>query len=154
MSLREWIDKHPKPVSVAVAVVIAGSMFVVFRELNPGRGFKTPEKGYFTTDDGATYFPDSLAKLPPFDHDGKEAVRAFVVSSDGGAHQWVAYLGKYAPKEREAIESGDSKADRRNMLVKAPGSQEWIPLSSPDFVKIIAPAPPGMGTGPAQPVWP
>ena len=100
MSLREWIDKHPKAISIAVAVVIAGSMFVVIRELNLRRSFKAPENGFFTTDDGATYFPDSLAKLPPFEHDGKEAVRPSWFPAMAAAC-WVAYLAKYSPEGQE-----------------------------------------------------
>lgn len=154
MAAREFIENHAKATTVVILIVIAGSILVSVREMSHHSSFKPPENAFFTTDDGATYFTDSLSKIPPFDHGGKTAVRAFVVSSDGGAHRWVAYLGKYSDADQKKLESKDPKADLRSMLVKAPGAGQWIPLSSPEFAKIIAPAPPGMGNGPAEPLWP
>jgi len=154
MGMRNWIQKHQMVTAIAVIGAMAGSLWFCLREMNPRPTWKVPTEGYFTTDDGATCFVESLTKIPPFEHDGKEAVRDFVYSCDGGEHRWVAYLGKYSDEDKQAIESGTAKAGDRTMLVKAPGSTEWISQGSPKFAKIFVQAPPGMGSEPPAPVWP
>src|SRR5688500_13766950 len=52
---------------------------------------------WFTTDDGKTLFTDNARKLPPFDHYGKPAYRAYVYTCDGGKTQFVAFLERYTP---------------------------------------------------------
>ena len=154
MAIRNWIENHQTVTVVVVLAAIVGSLFVALHYSNPRPRWKVPTDGYFTTDDGATCFVESLDTIPPFDHDGKEAVRDFVYSCDGGKHRWVAYLGKYSAEDKAAIESGKIKSDNATMLVRAPGSTEWIPESSPKFAKIFVQAPPDAGTQPPAPVWP
>jgi hypothetical protein len=152
MAIREWIERQKNAAMAAGVCLIALSIIIAARQFRP-HTIRPLANAYFTIDDGATYFKESLTKIPPFDHDGKEAVRAFVVSGDGGAHRWVAYLGKYSPETKQAIESDAPRADPHNMLVKAPGSTQWTPMASADLSKLLA-LPPGMGDGPIEPVLP
>lgn len=154
MGIRKWIDEHQAITVVLLVAGIGGSLYFALQYMNPRPTWKVPDKGYFTTDEGATCFVESLTKIPPFEHDGKEAVRDFVYSCDDGRHRWVAYLGKYSAKDKAAIESGTLKVEEATMLVKAPGSSEWISQSSPRFAKVFVQAPPGMGKEPPAPVWP
>lgn len=154
MEIRKWINEHQFFAAGIFLAAAAASLVIAVPHLGARPTWSLPTKGYFTTDDGTTCFVASLTKIPPFDHDGKEAVRDFVYSCDEGKHRWVAYLGKYTAKEKEAIESGRMKADDATMLVKAPGSNEWIPQSSPKFSRIFVQAPPGMGEEPPALVSP
>src|SRR5687767_2003452 len=61
-------------------------------------------QAFFTTNDGATWFPDSAYRVAPFDHEGKEAVIAQVYSYDGGKKQFCAYVAKYTPEARQKLE--------------------------------------------------
>jgi hypothetical protein len=154
MTIRQWIAEHQLVAVIVILAALAGSVLFAIPRLNPRPTWKVPTEGYFTTDDGATCFAESLTKIPPFEHDGKEAVRDFVYSCDGGEHRWVAYLGKYGPEDKQAIESGNAKAEERTMLVRAPGSDEWISQTSPKFAQIFVKPPPGIGSGPPAPVSP
>ena len=41
-------------------------------------GVIVPTSGYFSDDDGKTYFQDDASKIAPFDHNGKQAVSAYL----------------------------------------------------------------------------
>ena len=117
--IREWIAQHQFVAVIAILAAVTGSVLFALPRLNARPTWNVPTEGYFTTDDGATCFVESLTTIPPFEHDGKPAVRDFIYSCDGGEHRWVAYLGKYSPEDKLAIESGKAKPEERTMLVKA-----------------------------------
>jgi hypothetical protein len=106
-----------------------------------------PVKDFYTVDDGATLFADKMETLPPFDHEGKPAVRAGVYSYDGGKTHFVAWLQKLpedALKERIANAGGDpAKVDDDDVaalagwLVKKPGDAQWV-NSKTDYAKYAA----------------
>src|SRR5439155_23406719 len=70
-------------------------------------------RGCFSDDDGKTYFADDVYKAYPFDHNGKQAYRAYVYRAGSGT-PFVGYLGR---------EGG--------MEVKKPGGAKWVPLTGP-----------------------
>jgi hypothetical protein len=89
---------------------------------------------FYTVDDGETWFVDSSDRIPPFEHDGKMAVRAnlFICTKDGTI--FPAFLMRYSDEVIQAIKSGEmkrSKIDDRWYLgqeVKKPRSPgaAWI----------------------------
>jgi len=120
--------------AVAALAVLAASIAFLARSCAPGR--PPLPQAYFTADDGKTWFAASLAHVPPFEHEGREAVRAFVFACDGGRTRFVAYLQKYTPEARAALERATaSLADLRlaqdlagmgGEQLKRPGDTEWI----------------------------
>lgn len=60
-------------------------------------------KAFYTTDDGKTYFEDSADLIAPFIKDGKEALKAIVVTCDGGKTKHVAYVQRVTPMGKKLI---------------------------------------------------
>lgn len=105
-------------------------------------------KAWFTDDDGKTWFADDSSKLPPFDHDGNQAVMCTVCSCDHGKTKYVSYLLRVTPAGQDAIKdvlkkraAGDKNAGLVTipMEVKRPGSNEWVSTSSPAGQTIMTP---------------
>ena len=83
MGIRESLNKNPKlttGVALGVAVLAVGAMALRLS----GRGAGAVAPAFYTVDDGATWFEDDGEKLPPFQHEGKEAVRAHVFECSDG----------------------------------------------------------------------
>ena len=106
------------------------------------------DQTFYTADDGQTLFPDSIYRVAPFEHDGAEAVMAYIFSYDGGSKEMVGYLGKYTPQAKAKLDAtiaqaqaegrspntvalyGDRNFLKNAILVKKPGDAEWVPLNS------------------------
>jgi hypothetical protein len=161
MSIRETINGRPKMVSVIVAAALVVIGLTVFAEIRPPTGsISLAGKLYFTVDDGKTYFTDDSAKIPPFDHDGKQAVQAAVFRCDQG-QPFVGYLLRYPPQaksELEALPHTDAKAINIRMKygeVKKPGASRLLSMDpdrpSPGVGDIIrVETPPGFSGDPQQ----
>src|SRR5689334_2706520 len=77
--------------AVTIALVLAAA-FVLYRFLSGGsEQLPGGQQACFSDDDGKTFFRDDATKLPPFEHNGKQAVRAIL---DGGQEK-VIYLERY-----------------------------------------------------------
>ena len=103
---------------------------------------------YFSDDDGKTWYADNRDNIPPYDHNGKQAVRAIVFSYANGSKQFCGYLLRYSPAVRksimDAVAAGAAHppalspyaiAYGMNFVttseVKAAGSSEpWVPSTS------------------------
>ncbi len=94
---------------------------------------------FYTTDDGVTLFTDDSQKVPPFDHDGQQAVRAFVFTCDNGQHQFVQYLQKYSDEVKQQLETSRAFGTFANGLIKRPGDVKWISESDPKAQVIMLP---------------
>jgi hypothetical protein len=108
------------------------------------------DRVFFTTDDGVTLFADSLLLKPPFDHDGRQAVRAYVFKADGP--QWVQYLEKYSDAGKRQSDVYQSSPpgtvpppSDSEWLVKRPGDRDWVPLTASEAANIIEPRSPDGG---------
>lgn len=108
MSIREKLEKKGPLVGIGAAVVLIASVIAIIVQ---GRNLNSFNAGdaYYSTDDGQTFFADSGAKLPPFQVDGKTAVKAHVFMCNG--KRVVGYLSRYTPETLQAIE--DAKAARK-----------------------------------------
>jgi hypothetical protein len=164
MSVRETINGRPKTVCAIAAAVIVVIVFTVFAEMRPPSGtVSVVSKLYFTVDDGKTYFADDSSKIPPFDHDGKQAVQAVVFRCDQG-EPFVGYVLRFPPQvkaELETLSRNDGKAINIRMQyaeVKKPGGSRWVSVSSDrpnsglgDIIRVEGP--PG-STGDPQQITP
>jgi hypothetical protein len=91
---------------------------------------------WFTTDDGKTWFADDAQKIPPFEKDGKEAVRVFVFTCDDGKTHWAGYLQKYSPEAKRVLERGEAPANVDEILMKGTlfknlGDEQWVSVEQP-----------------------
>jgi hypothetical protein len=161
MSLRETLNKKPGVSAMAAGALVIIGVILSVVELR-GRGQPRlpviPERCFYTTDDGATLFVESLGKIPPFDHGGQQAVRAYAFSCDGGKHRWVGYLEKYDEKAKPGAPAHEGATDlppRSALLVKRPGAVEWVSAMDAAAARVTNPqCPDGMGSGPVTVVMP
>jgi hypothetical protein len=140
MSLREKIIQNPRVgLGAACALLIISIGIIALQLRGPALPAATAQ-AFFTVDDGKTWFADDLAKLPPFDKDGKEAVRAYVYRCPDGT-QFVNYLERFKPSAKQALASmvpADAEHKGTGSLsaiqgaytagreVKRPGDKKWI----------------------------
>jgi hypothetical protein len=169
MGLRETLNERPKLGGIlagafVVAALLIGMLQVI--RLHPSTISDKPERAFFTTDDGKTWFVDEATRLAPFDHDGKEAVRCYVVECNG--KRAVNHLERYTDegkqamaKVREAAKHGPPPgmlvaiAQQRGREVKRPGDAKWTKVSQgAAATAIITPHCPDGTSGDAKFVFP
>ena len=105
MGIRETMNQNPGITTGVVAgIVILALAFIIYQSMGDSGGGSVPTKMYYSDDDGATTFTDDIRKFPPFDHNGKQAVRARVFSCDGGKNKFVGYLERYSPEAKARLD--------------------------------------------------
>jgi hypothetical protein len=124
MGIREKLNENPAIAVVIAVVALSVCAFAAYHFLG---GPSIPKvdpavvqasaPAYFTTDDGATTFVDSGSNVAPFDHNGQQAVKAYVYMFNG--RQVVAYLEKY------------SAGAGSPLMVKKRGNSAWVVDSDP-----------------------
>jgi hypothetical protein len=155
MGLRETINQK-KSVSVGGAIllfVVAGS-FLAYTQW-PARVPKG-DKAFYTVDDGQTWFRDSVRRVPPFEVDGKTAVRALVFSYANGSKTFCPVLEQYDSDMKKMLDDAVADANREGkplssialfnspgtgnrMQVKLSGSgHKWVSKSNlPEAAKMF-----------------
>lgn len=152
MGIREKLNDNPAVTTgVTGAIVVIAVAFIIW-QLIPSRP-RIPTKDYYTVDDGATYFADDIKKIPPFEHDGKEAVRVRVFRCAKGG-PFVGYLEKYTPAAQKQLEAMQNQAANPNgpvpgfnpgvegealtgRLVKKPGDTKWVSQQDPAYQQVV-----------------
>jgi hypothetical protein len=162
MGLRETLNKKPgAALAVGVALLVVG-VLVIGLQLRAGGPPALPSEGFFTTDDGQNYFTAGLENLPPFQRDGKEAVRAYVFECNG--KRFVNHLERFTPEARKAMASAgvhdavslakaasaQTKGPMWGKEVKKPGSKQWVPADDMGKASPIVAA--RCPDGPGQPM--
>jgi hypothetical protein len=131
MGIREAMNRN-RVVSTVVGIVLIVLTIVLLnwnlRSEGPGQ---VSSRAFFTVDDGQTLFIDNVRRIPPFDHEGKPAYRAYVYTCDGGKTQWVAFLERYTPAAKQRLENPGQAAGPMSLMgsgrqLKKPGAAEWI----------------------------
>jgi hypothetical protein len=109
MGLREILQKYRIAAIVVITVVIIYAIWTIVSQVTPAHNVAT--RVYFTSDDGNSFFADSIELVPPVQVDGKEAVRAFVFENEKG--KFVGYMMRYTPTAKAAIEKylADTKTE-------------------------------------------
>jgi hypothetical protein len=165
MSIREWLNQRPRiAIGILAAVLVAVGAFAV-SQLRDKHGPIGSDQVFFSDDDGQSYFRDSAANLPPFDHNGKTAVGAVVLRCPGGT-PFVAYLQRYDAQAIALIRDFMKHARTPNpvpadmlapppMEVKKPGEPNWVSNSDPGrYSQVTTPKCPDGGSGPFATVSP
>ena len=137
MAVRDFIRNRPRIAGGLAVLAILGAGIWIYLQMG-GMESGGPGNLYYTTDDGKTFFEDSALLLPPFNKDGKPAVRAHVFEC--GGKRVVGYMSRYTPDAIKALE--EAKASRgtgkppanparlatigtTGMEVKRPGEARW-----------------------------
>ena len=126
---------------VAVAILLVAAISLGYQMFS-GRevvGAAAPTSVFYTDDNGKTFFKDDADKLPPFDHNGKQAYRCDVFR-DAGGKQFVGLIYRftdsgrqqmqeYLPKKSQDADGAARRAiEERGMQVKplaATGDAAW-----------------------------
>jgi hypothetical protein len=129
MGAREWLNQHPNVAIGGVCAVVVLAICLIVAEVMAGR-HKYPAdtpRSFYSDDDGKTFFVGGFDDVPPFDHDGKQAVRAYVFQC--GKQQFVGYLERFVPKYHDAVLAHGitPEALRYGRELKRPGDAKWIP---------------------------
>ena len=99
MDLRETISKRPAVgIGMGVALVFVAAFFI-YRQLAPEQAGDS--RLCFSDDDGKSWFRDDQGHVPPYDHNGKQAVRCFLFESKG--RTFVGYLQKFTDLMRAKV---------------------------------------------------
>jgi hypothetical protein len=136
MGVREIVNQQ-KPIAMGAGILLfvtAVALAVSSLRTNTSTQAQGPMQAYFSTDDGKSYFVADQSNIAPFDHKGKQAVRAYVFKCPDGK-PFVAYLEQYTAEGRvavEAIRKGGPppvalvmKANMAGREVKRPGEEKW-----------------------------
>jgi hypothetical protein len=155
--IREWIRSNLALLATTTAVGGLILLLLLLRsgsDVNQPTASGPPKMAFYTTDDGASYFP-AARQMPPFDHNGKPAVQAFVF--EFGDSKSVGYLMRGTPeavkrltkagKDGAAATLGMQPADWE---VKRPGGPAWISMADPRAINVVSPQPPAGATGVAR----
>jgi hypothetical protein len=147
MSIREAINRRPGIVAaVAVLLLLTGvGMAIAIRSGSSPRS--AGERVWFSDDDGKTWFPGDVRALPPFDHNGKPAVRAVVFRCDTHKKTFVAYLQRFTPEGQRMLRearSGNGPSSlnalqTHGVEVKSPGAATLVNANSPEGIKLRNP---------------
>ena len=149
MGVRETLNRNPAlTTGLTVAVIVVAAAFIVYQIAGNETPHPPTPQIFFSTDDGKTYFADDYQKLPPFDVDGKSAVRAYVYTCDARKTTFVAYLERLTPDAKarvtgemqraggghntEGISPETAFAMSEGTEVKRPGDTTWVKRSSPE----------------------
>jgi hypothetical protein len=129
MGAREWLNRHPN-------VAIAGGIVVVLAAIGMIAGYVMASRhhypagapeSYFTIDDGQTWFSAPDDNVPPFDHSGVQAVKAYVFQCDG--KKFVGYMERFTPQYHDLVLAHGltPEAVRFGRELKKPGQGQWRP---------------------------
>lgn len=153
MSGREFLNEHRKlTIGVIAAVLLLAVIFLLLRQRAELESTALGST-YFSDDDGKTWFTAPADSLPPFDHSGKPAVRAYLFTTDGGKTRFVGYLERFSEGARKALQNSrqgtlvplnELTAAANDVEVKTPGDSLWIKRTDPAAKKVMSvTAPPG-----------
>ena len=158
MGLRETLNDNPRlTTGITAGIIIVVLAFILWPSGGGGGSGPTDlseAQVWFTNDDGKTWFADSANKVPPFDHKGKPAYRAYVYKC-AGKDPFVNHMERYTPAAQKKLQAlYDQKKpihdpiailqiQQEGMEVKSPGDANWVKMSDPKSEKVLQPKCPG-----------
>ncbi len=146
MGIRETLNKSPLVAIAAIVLVIAVAGFALMRS-SRNIATDTVARMYYSDDDGASYFADDTSKIFPFDHNGKQAYRAYIFQGTSG-QPFVGYISRYTDSARKTLLAAESDAKsvtpddlahaKLGIEVKKPHDNKWVPALSSEGQTIAA----------------
>ena len=154
MGIRETLNQKPQLATAITLVILATAVlfprFGILWYIPPFDTVFDPmptvQQLYYTTDNGQTTFVAPANRGASFDHDGKEAVRAYVFSCDKKKTRFVGYLERMNPDVRRRLSEtpprSSPEADAaqaaimEQLEVKRPADAAWVKRLSPEGAAI------------------
>jgi hypothetical protein len=161
VNIRRIVNNGRIAIPIAVLVIVA----IAWQASRSMQRHPLPDvvsHAYYSDDDGQTWFVDTDNNVPPFDHNGKTAVMAFVYQTADGK-QFVQHLEKYpdsvTARVVAAFSSGSTEEARALLagstpLVKKPGDKTWVSQTDPQAMPIMSIAELAREKGMVSPVFP
>jgi hypothetical protein len=148
VGIRETLNENPGITTGLTAGIIVIALGIIIWETVATNSIPTTAtEAFFSDDDGATFFVDSNSHIAPFDHDGKQAVRAQVFTCDNNKTKFIGYLERYSAEYRTKLAArAESKKPDMGLMqeaaasgieVAAPHSNKWVNRNSVEAAKII-----------------
>lgn len=135
MSVRQKLNEHPRIAAALGAAIIVAGLCVIALQIFGDRPQTVDAKVFFSDDDGATWFAVDGDKIPPIDHNGRPAYRAWVCKCEKSGKIFVNHLERYTDADRQKIEEGGGlhKPATVNIHpeIKKPGAQDWVAADKP-----------------------
>jgi len=137
MSIREAINGKPI-VGLSLAGLLIFLVFaIVYHYTGRPSEMSRVGTGYFSDDDGQTFYRDSLYNFPPHDHGGKTAVMAVVFSD--GQENFVGYLQRLTPAAKKELEDEYAKVQNGSATLSDMNGLIGTPEIRDDGTEIKAP---------------
>lgn len=122
MGIRDRLNESPRLVTALTVVIVILAIGLGYWFWPRTTQIKASNGLFYTVDDGGSYFVDGFDKVPPFDHNGKPAVRAHVFKSDKKNDPYVVWMERYTPRGQEILKKFYS--DAKNKGIRPPYSAE------------------------------
>jgi hypothetical protein len=143
MSVREVLQTNKAVGFGTAAVLLLVAVAIASYTLWPHNTRGTATGAFYSTDDGKTYFTDTIFHFPPYDQDGKTVYRAIVYTSNSG--KFVGALLRFKPDAKKTLEDSYSKTQsgeqpmyvfkqqlnqimRFGVEYKLPGTDRWYSM--------------------------
>lgn len=147
MGIRQTLNEKPGIAIGIAAVILVAAGFLIIRQFTastPGQQLTKPvgDEAFYTDDDGATFFSDTMKKLTPFKHNGKDAVRARVYKCGTGA-PFVGYLERHTAAAAQNKTLAMEMPNRPNFgavaifEIRRPKDKTWTPMDEKNQTKAI-----------------
>jgi len=151
VGIRETLNQNPGlTTGVTAGIIILALVLIIWSNLSGGGSASnggSVSKLYYSDDDGKTWYADDVSKVPPYDHNGKQAVRAHVYKCKDGK-LFVGYLEELNSDYRTKLEKAKSAPGGRGALLedamiggmefKKPGpNNKWVRQMTPDAQKVL-----------------
>jgi hypothetical protein len=134
MGIREVINRHQAVViTLGTGLILSGLLAIAGFVYQTHHSVSSTGTLFYSDDDGRTWFVDDASKVPPFEHRGKQAVRAFVFRCKDGV-PFVDYLSRYSDAAKAKI-AAMAAAFPKYVVVpgvdvpmesKKPGDSTWV----------------------------
>src|ERR1700722_5170551 len=113
--LREIINEK-RSISIGAGILFLACAAVYFYYTDTKRPQPIPkgDQTLYTVDDGRTWFLDSIYKVPPYDHEGKIAVRALVYSYHDGRQHFCPVVERYGSGMKQTLDVAIVQANKDN----------------------------------------
>jgi hypothetical protein len=113
MGIRETLNEKPQiTTGIAAGVIGIALLYIIFQFIGGGGNDigQPVTQQWYTVDDGKTWFAGSVDEIPPFKHEGKDAVRVHIFTCDEGTTKIVSYLERFTPDAQKKLKEHREKA--------------------------------------------
>jgi hypothetical protein len=142
VGIRETLNQNPGITTGATAgIIIIALGFIIWQTTGGEGSYSGPTKRYYVDDDGKSEpFLDSVDKIAPFDHNGKQAVLAHVFTCDGGKTKFIGYVERYTPDAKAKLEKARTNPKEapppedmaiNGIEIKRPKDTAWLKTIDP-----------------------